>query len=157
MKNYLNLINKLGQEFDFMIDDEFFYVTSKENLHLELKERFIDELEKNQKISGSLNFFKDALCETLQAVINFETEFQKENFDSILEDIFQKFTSEYLIRIDDNDNYKIARNKVKSGSSKTRTGNRNEEIITLFSTLYPNGVHLPIDNAFMSRTPSMLI
>lgn len=145
MKNYLNLINKLGQEFDFMIDDEFFYVTSKENLHLELKERFIDELEKNQKISGSLNFFKDALCETLQAVINFETEFQKENFDSILEDIFQKFTSEYLIRIDDNDNYKIARNKVKSGSSKTRTGNRNEEIITLFSTLYPNGVHLPID------------
>ena len=144
MKNYLKLINKIGG-FNFIIDEEFFWVSLKENWQDEIRERLFNTLERDNKFIGAISLFKDYFCEILKEYLNVDTEFQIENFNSIVEDFMQDFTHNYLIRVDNEENFKVARNKIRSNSGKITTDNRNEEIIALFEKMYPNGVHLPID------------
>ena len=144
MKNYLKLINKIGG-FNFIIDEEFFWVSLKENWQDEIRERLFNTLERDNKFIGAISLFKDYFCEILKEYLNVDTEFQIENFNSIVEDFMQDFTHNYLIRVDNEENFKVARNKIRSNSDKITTDNRNEEIIALFEIMYPNGVHLPID------------
>lgn len=144
MKNYLKLINKIGG-FNFIIDEEFFWVSLKENWQGEIRERLFNTLERDNKFIGTISLFKDYFCEILKEYLNVDTEFQIENFNSIVEDFMQDFTHNYLIRVDNEENFKVARNKIRSNSGKITTDNRNEEIIALFEKMYPNGVHLPID------------
>ena len=144
MKNYLKLINKIGG-FNFIIDEEFFWVSLKENWQDEIKERLLSTLERDNKFIGTISLFKDYFCEILKEYLNVDTEFQIENFNSIVEDFMQNFTHNYLIRVDNEENFKVVRNKIRNNSGKITTDNRNEEIIALFEKMYPNGVHLPID------------
>lgn len=151
MKNYLKLINKINN-FNFIIDEDFWWVSLKENWAKEIREQLFNILERDNKFTGSKTLFKDYLCEILKQHLNTNTEFQKENFNSILEDFMQDFIHNFLIRVDNEDNYKVARNKIRSNSGKIKTDNRNEEIIALFAKMYPNGVHLPIDKDTLLKT-----
>ena len=151
MKNYLKLINKINN-FNFIIDEDFWWLSLKENWSKEIREQLFNILERDNKLIGSKNLFKDYLCEILKQHLNTNTEFQKENFNSILEDFMQDFIHNFLIRVDNEDNYKVARNKIRSNSGKIKTDNRNEEIIALFAKMYPNGVHLPIDKDTLLKT-----
>lgn len=151
MKNYLKLINKINN-FNFIIDEDFWWVSLKENWSKEIREQLFNILERDNKFIGSKTLFKDYLCEILKQHLNTNTEFQKENFNSILEDFMQDFIHNFLIRVDNEDNYKVARNKIRNNSGKIKTDNRNEEIIALFAKMYPNGVHLPIDKDTLLKT-----
>lgn len=144
MKNYLKLINKIGG-FNFVIDEEFFWVSLKENWQDEIRKCLFNSLERDNKFIGTTSLFKDYFCEILKEYLNTDTEFQIENFNSIVEDFMQDFTHNYLIRVDNEENFKVARNKIRSNSGKITTDYRNEEIIALFEKMYPDGVHLPID------------
>ena len=97
------MINKIDG-FNFIIDEDFWWVSLKENWSNEIREQLFNALERDNKFIGSISLFKDYLCEISKQQLNTDTEFQIENFNSIVEDFMQDFIHNYLIRVDNEDN-----------------------------------------------------
>lgn len=140
--NWQKLIEELlkKQERFFDIDFKNNLILSKDFNINKIYEELTTELNNfNQEQFSYLQISKE-LEEILQKYINNVTEIQNKNFSKVHTILLNIFTSDYLINLQ-NDIYKLTTNEGNKGKQE-----RNEKVIYLVEKLYPEGIHLPIDN-----------
>ena len=143
LKMYCSLINAL--DFSFYIDENFWYIVKDLNWFSIIKDYIDNYVSKNYNNLITKDSLVSLIREQLSLFNSNETDLQIKNFDDIVDDLIKEYTNHYLIKLDENNNYKLLQKSKLGKTGKVKTDERNEEIISLFSKIYPQGVHLPID------------
>jgi len=145
---YKTLIEKFSDKFDFSIDNKTTYIVENKEWFDDLKDSIFNAIEDNNDYTISKINLLDLICTDLNKIVKNETSYQIENYNHILNDVKKAYLEHYLIKVDDN-NYKILKTSKRSRTGKVKTDDRNDEIIALFATTFPEGVHLPIDKQYL--------
>lgn len=145
---YKTLIEKFSDKFDFSINNKTTYIVENKEWFDDLKDSIFNAIEDNNDYTISKINLLDLICTDLNKIVKNETSYQIENYNHILNDVKKAYLEHYLIKVDDN-NYKILKTSKRSRTGKVKTDDRNDEIIALFATTFPEGVHLPIDKQYL--------
>ncbi len=139
--NYQKVLNDIFDDFslEFKIDFKNFLILSQ-NFNIEsLHAKVLSMLGSKDTEIVQLQEIKHLFYSNLKTTLIIKDEQTENNFKSIFEALFEDFINESFIKIE-GEQYKSITNTEKSSN------NRNEKIINLLKMLYPEGIHLPINN-----------